>query len=116
MIQLRLQSRTEQGQKTRFKGRRPSHTGGMNASASKPDRTLIVIASGIAFLVIVALANVFSRGEPRDLDEATPAGVVQRYSTAVGITAERVLLVIGADNGQRTAIDVNPLETGGAIP
>lgn len=106
MIQLRLQSRTEQGQKTRSKGRRQSHTGGMNASASKPDRTLIVIVSGIALLVIVALAIVFSREEP----------VVQRYSTAVGITAERVLLVIGADNGPRTAIDVNPLETGGAIP
>lgn len=55
----------------------------MNASARKPDRILLVILATIALLVIVALAVVFSRGEPRELDEATPAGVVQRYSTAV---------------------------------
>lgn len=55
----------------------------MNAAASKPDRILIVIVAAIALLVIVALAVVFTRGEPAPLDEATPAGVVQRYSTAV---------------------------------
>jgi hypothetical protein len=60
-----------------------SHTVRMNASASKPDRPLMVIASAIALLVVVALAVVFSRGEPKELDETTPAGVVQRYSTAV---------------------------------
>lgn len=55
----------------------------MNAAARKPDRILIVIVSAIALLVIVALAVVFTRGEPEALDEATPAGVVQRYSKAV---------------------------------
>lgn len=60
-----------------------SHTGGMNAAAGKPDRVLIVIVSAVALLVIVALAVIFSRGEPEALDEATPAGVVQRYSTAI---------------------------------
>ena len=55
----------------------------MNAAPGRPDRTLIVILSVIAVLVIVALAVVFSRGEPKLLDESTPAGVVQRYSAAV---------------------------------
>lgn len=59
------------------------HTVPMNAVARKPDLFLMVIASAIALLVIVALAVVFSRGEPKELDETTPAGVVQRYSTAV---------------------------------
>lgn len=56
----------------------------MNASESvRPDRTLLIILSAIGVLVIVALAVVFSRGEPKLLDESTPAGVVQRYSAAV---------------------------------
>jgi len=55
----------------------------MNAAPSKPDRTLVVIVSVIAVLVIVALAVVFSRGEPKPLDASTPAGVVQRYTAAV---------------------------------
>lgn len=55
----------------------------MNAAPARPDRTLIVILSVIAVLVIVALAVVFTRGEPKLLDESTPAGVVQRYSAAV---------------------------------
>ena len=50
----------------------------MNAAPARPDRTLIVILSVIGVLVIVALAVVFSRGEPKLLDESTPAGVVQR--------------------------------------
>ncbi|WP_309233392.1 hypothetical protein [Pseudarthrobacter sp. AB1] len=58
-------------------------TDGMNAAAGKPDRVLLFIVSAIALLVIVALAVVFTRGEPEVLDESTPAGVVQRYSTAV---------------------------------
>lgn len=41
------------------------------------------MVSVIALLVIVALAVVFTRGEPEALDESTPPGVVQRYSTAV---------------------------------
>jgi hypothetical protein len=48
-----------------------------------PDRTLIVILGVIAALVIVALVVVFTRGEPEQLDESTPEGVVQRYSAAV---------------------------------
>jgi hypothetical protein len=59
------------------------HTDGMNAAAGKPDRVLLVIVSLIALLVIVALAVVFTRGGPEVLDESTPQGVVQRYSTAV---------------------------------
>jgi hypothetical protein len=55
----------------------------MNAAAGKPDRILLVIVSLIALLVIVALAVVFTRGEPEMLDGSTPQGVVQRYSTAV---------------------------------
>ena len=34
-------------------------------------------------IVVVALIVVFTRGEPAPVDEATPAGVVQRYSAAV---------------------------------
>jgi hypothetical protein len=50
---------------------------------AKSARTLVVILSVIAALVILALAVVFTRGEPALLDESTPAGVVQRYSAAV---------------------------------
>lgn len=49
----------------------------------KPDRTLLAILAAIAALVILALAVVLTRGEPAPLDESTPAGVVQRYSSAV---------------------------------
>lgn len=59
------------------------HTDGMNAATRKPDRILLAILSAIALLVIVALAVVFTRGEPEALDGSTPQGVVQRYSTAV---------------------------------
>lgn len=55
----------------------------MNAGARKADRILIAIIAGIAALVVIALAVVFSRGEPELLDASSPAGVVQRYSTAV---------------------------------
>ncbi|MBG6224919.1 hypothetical protein IWX63_001481 [Arthrobacter sp. CAN_A2] len=55
----------------------------MNPVAKQTDRLLVAIVSGIAVLVIVALAVVFSRGEPPALDDSTPAGIVQRYSTAV---------------------------------
>lgn len=58
-------------------------TGGMNAAARKTDRILIAIVAAITLLVVIALAVVFTRGEPRALDESTPPGVVQRYSTAV---------------------------------
>ena len=48
----------------------------------RPDRTLLAILAAIAVLVVVALIVVFTRGEPTPVDEATPAGVVQRYSAA----------------------------------
>jgi hypothetical protein len=50
---------------------------------TKPDRTLLALLAGIGVLVIVALAVVFTRGQPAALDGGTPAGVVQRYSAAV---------------------------------
>ena len=53
------------------------------AERRRPDRTLLAIVAAIAVLVVVALIVVFTRGEPAPVDEATPAGVVQRYSAAV---------------------------------
>lgn len=41
------------------------------------------ILAAIGVLVAVALAVVFTRGEPEPLDARTPAGVVQRYAAAV---------------------------------
>lgn len=52
-------------------------------TAGKKDRVLIVIVSVIAVLVVTAVAVVFLRGDPKTLEESTPAGVVQRYSSAV---------------------------------
>lgn len=51
--------------------------------ARKPDRVLLALAGVVVLLVVVALAVVFTRGEPAPLDESSPAGVVQRYSKAV---------------------------------
>ena len=58
------------------------HDVGMTSGA-RPGRSLIIILSVIGALVIVALVVVLTRGEPAQLDESTPAGVVQRYSAAV---------------------------------
>lgn len=55
----------------------------MTDAARKPDRIILVLLGIIGVLVVVALAVVFARGDPAPLDEASPAGVVQRYSTAV---------------------------------
>ncbi|MDH6236007.1 nuclear transport factor 2 family protein [Cryobacterium sp. CG_9.6] len=55
----------------------------MIATSSRPDRPLLVIIGIITALVIVALAVVFSRGEPAPLDASTPEGIVQRYAAAV---------------------------------
>ncbi|TFC49800.1 hypothetical protein E3T26_08545 [Cryobacterium sp. TMT1-21] len=55
----------------------------MSTANGKPDRTLIIILSVIAVLVVVALVAVFTRGEPQALDPGTPEGVVQGYATAV---------------------------------
>lgn len=55
----------------------------MGDAARKPDRILRVLVGVIGLLVVVALAVVFSRGGPEPLEEASPAGTVQRYSNAV---------------------------------
>ncbi|UKA70639.1 hypothetical protein [Arthrobacter sp. FW306-06-A] len=52
-------------------------------NARKPDRVLLALVGVVVLLVVVALAVVFTRGEPAPLDEDSPAGVVQRYSKAV---------------------------------
>ncbi|MEV4990858.1 hypothetical protein [Pseudarthrobacter sp. LMD1-1-1.1] len=52
-------------------------------TARRPDRILLALVGVVVLLVVVALAVVFTRGEPAPLDEASPAGVVQRYSKAV---------------------------------
>lgn len=49
----------------------------------RPDRILLTLVGVVVLLVVVALAVVFTRGEPAPLDEASPAGVAQRYSKAV---------------------------------
>ena len=55
----------------------------MTQAAAGARRNLLILVAVVAVLVIVALAVVFTRGEPELLDESTPEGVVQRYSTAV---------------------------------
>ena len=45
----------------------------MTDAARKPDRLLLVLLGVVGLLVVVALAVVFSRGEPEPLDEASPA-------------------------------------------
>jgi len=55
----------------------------MQTTEVKPDRTLLVIVSIIAAMVVLALVVVFSRGAPAPLDPSTPQGVVQTYSNAV---------------------------------
>lgn len=55
----------------------------MPKPGGQPDRILLVILSIIGVLVVVSLAAVFFRGEPEPLSEDTPAGVVQRYTSAV---------------------------------
>jgi hypothetical protein len=61
-------------------GPRPPASG---TEPRRPDRILSAILAALAVLVTVALAVVFTRGDPAPLDAATPAGVVQRYSAAV---------------------------------
>ncbi|MFP5311870.1 MAG: hypothetical protein ACLGH7_05615 [Actinomycetes bacterium] len=56
---------------------------GTEQPARKPDRILLALGAGVVLLVVVALAVVFTRGDPAPLDEGSPAGVVQRYSKAV---------------------------------
>lgn len=47
------------------------------------DKTLVAILAVVAAVVALALAVVLLRGTPSTIDEATPEGVVQAYSTAV---------------------------------
>ncbi len=58
-------------------------TGQEDQDARRPDRVLLALVGVVVLLVVVALAVVFTRGEPAPLDENSPAGVVQRYSKAV---------------------------------
>lgn len=55
----------------------------MQTPSGRPDRTLIVILSIIAAVVILALVVVFTRGGPAVLDPSTPEGVVQTYTNTV---------------------------------
>ncbi|KGJ72920.1 hypothetical protein GY21_12210 [Cryobacterium roopkundense] len=55
----------------------------MSEKPARTDRTLLVIVGAVVIIVIVALAVVFSRGAPQQLDGATPEGTVQRYATAL---------------------------------
>jgi len=55
----------------------------MDTRSGRPDRTLLAVLVIVAVLIVVALVVVFSRGAPEPLDDATPAGVVQRYTQAV---------------------------------
>lgn len=61
----------------------------MDATAGRRDRTLWVVLAAVATLVVIALIVVFTRGAAAPLDEATPAGVVQRYAEAVIAGDER---------------------------
>jgi hypothetical protein len=55
----------------------------MTPQSFRAHRSVLVLAVVVGALVIVSLVVVFSRGEPPLLDESTPEGVVQRYSSAV---------------------------------
>ncbi|MBX0300854.1 hypothetical protein K2F54_12800 [Cryobacterium sp. 1639] len=57
----------------------PTDTG----PAARRDPTLLVVLGALVVLIVVALIVVFTRGQPAPPDPGTPAGVVQRYSTAV---------------------------------
>lgn len=58
-------------------------TAARNHTGRRSDRILLTLVGVVVLLVVVALAVVFTRGEPAPLDAASPAGVVQRYSKAV---------------------------------
>ncbi|NUT71568.1 hypothetical protein [Pseudarthrobacter sp. C4D7] len=78
----------------------------------RPDRILLALVGVVAVLVVVALAVVFTRGGPAPLDEASPAGVVQRYSAALldGDTATAAsYLTEGAKNRCRGAYANDPV-------
>ncbi|SFS02099.1 hypothetical protein SAMN04487783_0622 [Agrococcus baldri] len=55
----------------------------MDTASGRPDRTVLVAIVAVVALVVVALVVVFTRGGAAPIDEAAPAGVVQRYTEAV---------------------------------
>jgi len=77
----------------------------MDAAAGKPNRILVIILAIIAVLVVVALAVVFSRGEPALLDESTTQGVVQRYSAAVIDGDETAAMAYLTDTARTQCVD-----------
>lgn len=65
----------------------------------------MIILAIIAVLVVVALAVVFSRGEPALLDESTTQGVVQRYSAAVIDGDETAAMAYLTDTARTQCVD-----------
>lgn len=57
--------------------------GDMNQKSSASRRPLLIAVGVVAAIVIIALAVVFSRGEPEALDPSTPEGTVQQYVQAI---------------------------------
>ena len=107
----------------------------------RPDKVLLGIVVAIAVLVVLALAVVFLRGEPQQLDESSPAGVVQRYSRAVidadtaaadafltdaarsrcanyygAPQASRVVLISTTDRGDSATVKVSIVQDAGEGP
>lgn len=54
----------------------------MTTNKASPHRLTAILLGVVGVLVLASLVLVFSRGTPPPIDEATPAGVVQRYVTA----------------------------------
>ena len=72
----------------------------------------MVIVAVIAVLVVAALAVVFARGEPALLDEATPQGVVQRYSAAVIGGDEAAAMAYLTEAARTQCVDFERASTG----
>ncbi|HEX9228834.1 MAG TPA: hypothetical protein VF885_19710 [Arthrobacter sp.] len=79
------------------------------AERRRPDRTLLAIVAAIAVLVVVALIVVFTQGEPAPVDEATPAGVVQRYSAAVIAGDESAAAAYLTDAAKKRCNNLGPV-------
>ncbi len=54
-----------------------------DAESRRSRRLLAVLGAAVGAVVLAAILAVFLRGEPAELDAATPEGVVQRYTQAV---------------------------------
>lgn len=59
------------------------HAEEMQTATGRPDRTLVILVSIVAAVVILALVVVFTRGTPAPLDPTSPEGTVQAYTVAV---------------------------------